>query len=89
MGNDERLPDAASYLACGSALGFYQLPDETYRVSRRLFRGILVDCFSEQPIVLRLPKGFKIPPTAGFLLAFEKQRLKSCLANRRRTLQWM
>jgi len=36
-------------LACGSALGFYKLPDESYLVSRTLFRWILVDWFPEQP----------------------------------------
>src|SRR5215831_13024887 len=32
-------------LACGGALGFYKLPDESYLVSRTLFRWILVDWF--------------------------------------------
>ena len=76
-------------LACGGSLGFYTLPDESYFVSRTLFRWILVDWFSEQPIGLRLPKGFKIPQTAEFHFDFEKQRLKSCLANRMRTLPRM
>jgi hypothetical protein len=31
-------------LACGGALGFYKLPDESYLVSRTVFRWILVDC---------------------------------------------
>ena len=60
-------------LACGSALGFYKLPDESYLVSRTLFRWILVDWFPEQPVGLRLPKGFKIPHGAEF--DFEKQQL--------------
>jgi hypothetical protein len=30
-------------LACGSALGFYKLPDESYLLSRTLFRWTLVD----------------------------------------------
>ena len=62
-------------LACGSSLGFYQLPDESYLVSRTIFRWILVDWFSEQPIGLRLPAGFKIPheKTYGFLS--EQQQL--------------
>ena len=62
-------------LACGSALGFYKLPDESYLVSRTLFRWILVDWFPEQPVGLRLPKGFKIPHTAEFDFEFEKQQL--------------
>ena len=62
-------------LACGSALGFYKLPDESYLVSRTLFRWILVDWFPEQPVGLRLPKGFKIPHGAEFDFDFEKQQL--------------
>jgi hypothetical protein len=62
-------------LASGGSLGFYTLPDETYPVSRTLFRWILVDRFSEQPIGLRLPKGFKIPHGAQFDFDFEKQQL--------------
>ena len=62
-------------LACGSALGFYKLPDESYLVSRTVFRWILVDWFPEQPLGLRLPKGFKIPPNASFDFDFEKEQL--------------
>src|SRR5258708_13970382 len=62
-------------LACGSALGFYKLPDESYLVSRTLFRWILVDWFPEQPVGLRLPKGFKIPNGAEFDFDFEKHQL--------------
>jgi hypothetical protein len=62
-------------LACGSALGSYNLPDESYLVSRTLFRRILVDWFAEQPVGLRLPKGFKIPHAAEFDFGFEKQQL--------------
>jgi len=56
-------------------LGFYKLPDESYLVSRILFRWILVDWFPEQPVGLRLPKGFKIPHDAEFGFDFEKQQL--------------
>jgi len=66
-------------LASGSALGFYKLPDESYLVSRTLFRWILVDWFPEQPVGLRLPKGFKIPHTAQFDFDFEKQQLLNIL----------
>jgi hypothetical protein len=66
-------------LACGSALGFYKLPDESYLVSRTLFRWILVDWFPEQPIGLRLPKGFKIPHGAEFDFDFEKRQLLKIL----------
>jgi hypothetical protein len=62
-------------LACGSGLGFYTLPDESYFSSRMLFRWILVDWFPEQPLGLRLPKGFKIPQGAEFDFDFEKQQL--------------
>ena len=66
-------------LASGSALGFYKLPYESYLVSRTLFRWILVDWFPEQPVGLRLPKGFKIPHTAQFDFDFEKQQLLNIL----------
>src|SRR5258708_19880569 len=48
-------------LACGGSLGFYTLPDESYFVSRTLFRWILVFCFPEQPSYLPLPKRFTFP----------------------------
>jgi len=47
-------------LACGGSLGFYALPDESYFASRTVFRWILVDWFPEQPVGLRLPKGFNM-----------------------------
>jgi hypothetical protein len=62
-------------LACGGSLGFYALPDESYIVSRTVFRWILVDWFPEQPVGLRLPKGFKIPHTVQFDFDVEKQQL--------------
>jgi hypothetical protein len=66
-------------LACGSPLGFYTLPDESYLLSRTLFRWILVDWYSEQPTGLRLPKGFKIPHSAQFDFAFEREQLLKIL----------
>lgn len=54
-------------LACGGSLGFYALPDESYLLSRTLFRWILVDWFPEQPLGLRLPKGFKILTTLNLI----------------------
>lgn len=66
-------------LACGGSLGFYALPDESYLVSRTVFRWILVDWFPEQPVGLRLPKGFKIPHTAQFDFDVEKQQLLKIL----------
>jgi Protein of unknown function (DUF1569) len=66
-------------LACGGSLGFYTLPDESYLVSRTVFRWILVDWFPEQPVGLRLPKDFKIPHDAQFEFDFEKQQLLKIL----------
>jgi len=66
-------------LACGGSIGSYALPDESYVVSRTAFRWILVDWFPEQPMGLRLPKGFKIPHTAQFDFDFEKQQLLKIL----------
>ena len=66
-------------LACGGSLGFYTLPDESYFVSRTLFRWILVDWYPEQPVGLRLPKGFKIPHGATFDFDFEKEQLLKIL----------
>jgi hypothetical protein len=66
-------------LACGGSLGFYALPDESYHVSRTVFRWILVDWFPEQPVGLRLPKGFKIPHSAQFDFEPEKQQLLKIL----------
>ena len=62
-------------LACGGSLGFYELPDESYLTSRTFFKWIIVDWFPEQPVGLRLPKGFKIPHDAEFDFDFEKQQL--------------
>lgn len=66
-------------LACGGSLGFYDLPDESYLVSRTVFRWILVDWYPEQPVGLRLPKGFKIAPSATFDFDFEKGQLLKIL----------
>jgi hypothetical protein len=66
-------------VACAGSLGFYALPDESYLVSRTVFRWILVDWFPEQPVGLRLPTGFKIPHTAQFDFDFEKQQLLKIL----------
>ena len=66
-------------IACGGSLGFYSLPDESYLTSRTLFKWILVDWFPEQPVGLRLPKGFKIPHGAQFDFDFEKQQLLEIL----------
>ena len=62
-------------LACGGALGFYKLPDESYLTSRTLFRWILIDWFPAQPVGLRRPTSFRIPGSAKFDFDFEKQQL--------------
>jgi len=62
-------------LAVGGGLGFYDLPDESYWVSRTFFRWILVDWYSEQPVGLRLPLNFVIQPEEKYDFAFEKSRL--------------
>ena len=66
-------------LACGGSLGLYNIPDESYLVSRTVFRWILVDWYPEQPVGLRLPKGFKIPHGATFDFDFEKEQLLKIL----------
>ena len=66
-------------LACGGSLGFYDLPDESYLLSRTVFRWILVDWFSEQPVGLRLPAGFKIPPDQKFDFETERAQLLKIL----------
>ena len=59
-------------LATGSALGYFDLPDESYFLSRTLFKWILVDLLSEQPKGLQVPLNFKIPPTKHFHFEHEK-----------------
>ena len=67
-------------LACGGSQGFYDLPDESYLISRTLFKWILVDWYPEQPVGLRLPTGFKIPHSKRFEFAYEKSQLLKILA---------
>jgi hypothetical protein len=59
--------------------GFYDLPDESYLISRTLFKWILVDWHPEQPVGLRLPTGFKIPHARRFDFAYEKAQLLKIL----------
>jgi hypothetical protein len=66
-------------LACGGSQGFYDLPAESYLISRTLFKWILVDWYSEQPVGLRLPTGFKIPHAQRFEFAYEKRQLLKIL----------
>lgn len=66
-------------LACGGSQGFYDLPNESYLISRTLFNWILVDWYSEQPVGLRLPTGFKIPHSRRFEFAYERSQLLKIL----------
>jgi hypothetical protein len=66
-------------LACGGSQGFYDLPDESYLISRTIFKWILVDWYPEQPVGLRLPTGFKIPHSQRFEFAYEKSQLLKIL----------
>ena len=58
---------------------FYDLSDESYLISRTLFKWILVDWYSEQPVGLRLPTGFKIPHAQRFEFAYERGQLLKIL----------
>lgn len=66
-------------LACGGSLGFYNIQDESYFLSRTLFRWILVDWFPEQPQGLRLPANFKIPPGQHFDFYEEQSKLATII----------
>jgi len=55
-------------LACGGSQGFYDLPDESYLISRTLFKWILVDWYFGAARWLALPTGFKIPHAQRFEL---------------------
>jgi hypothetical protein len=78
-------------LATGSALGYFDLPDESYLMSRTISKWILVDLLSEQPKGLQIPLNFKIPPTQHFDFEHEKKLLleivdKAC--NSKTTSGW-
>lgn len=66
-------------LACGSSLGFYQVPDESSLLSRAVVRWVIVDWFPEQPMGLRLPSGFKISPDQHFNFESERAQLATIL----------
>jgi Protein of unknown function (DUF1569) len=66
-------------LGCGGSQGFYDLPDESYLISRTLFKWIPVDWFPEQPVGLRLSASFKIPRSQRFEFAHEKAQLLKIL----------
>ncbi|ANF52245.1 hypothetical protein A0O34_17725 [Chryseobacterium glaciei] len=60
-------------LPMGTALGYYELPDKSYLLSRTVFKWLLVDFLSEQPKGLQLPLNFKIPPPERFDLEDNKK----------------
>ena len=62
-------------LAIGSGVGMVDLPDESFYLSRNLFRWILVDWYPEQPRGLRMPLTFIINLNEQFDLDIEKQQL--------------
>ena len=59
-------------IAFGGALGYVDLPDESYLFGRTFVKWILVDWFPEQPVGLRLPLNFVIPHDQQF--DFEKEQ---------------
>lgn len=62
-------------LATGAALGYFNLPDESYLMSRTISKWMLIDMLSEQPKGLLIPLDFKIPLTEKFDLEQEKNLL--------------
>jgi hypothetical protein len=78
-------------LATGSALGYFDLPDESYLMSRTVSKWILVDLLSEQPKGLLLPLTFKIQPTEHFDFEYEKKFLIEIIneaCNSKSTVNW-
>ena len=49
--------------------------DETNLATRTVGRWVIVDWLPEQPVGLRIPKGFKIPHSKRFEFAYEKTQL--------------
>ncbi|SHN45169.1 DUF1569 domain-containing protein [Chitinophaga sp. CF418] len=62
-------------LSLGGALGFYAQSDESYWLSRTLFKWILIDLSSAQPKGLRLPLNFVILSEQNFDFEEEKKIL--------------
>ena len=63
-------------LSLGGGLGYFKLFDESYGLSRTLFKWILVDFFPEQPKGLRMPLNFIIPHEQQFDFEHEKKLLQ-------------
>lgn len=66
-------------LSLGGALGYFNLFDESYGLSRTLFKWILVDFFPAQPRGLRMPLNFIIPINQKFDFDYEKKLLQEIL----------
>jgi hypothetical protein len=66
-------------LSMGSGQGLYNLPDESYLLSRTLFKWIVIDLYSEQPKGLQLPLCMNIKPGAKFDFETEKRKLLAIL----------
>ena len=62
-------------LSMGSGQGFYELPDESYLLSRTVIKWIVIDWYSEQPRGLELPLSMSIPSEAIFDFNEEKKQL--------------
>ncbi|MBS7233389.1 DUF1569 domain-containing protein [Flavobacterium psychroterrae] len=59
-------------LACGSSLGYFNLPDESTFSTRTVGKWLLVDLLPNMPKGLKMPVGFAIPSKEHF--DFEKER---------------
>jgi hypothetical protein len=66
-------------LACGSSLGFYNLPDESYMTSRTVFKWILVNWFRSNQSAYGFRRASKIPHSQRFEFAYEKAQLLKIL----------
>jgi hypothetical protein len=68
-------------LATGSGLGYFNLPDESYLLSKTVFKWLMVDLLSRQPRGLQLPLNFKIASTERFNFEAEKRLLLEIVTN--------
>ncbi|SEO93143.1 DUF1569 domain-containing protein [Mucilaginibacter sp. OK283] len=66
-------------LSLGGALGDFDLWDESYGLSRTVFKWLLVDFFPEQPRGLRMPLNFIIPREAQYDFEQEQKLLLEIL----------
>lgn len=66
-------------LAMGSGMGVYNLPDESYFLSRTVFKWIVINLYQEQPKGLRLPLCMSIPAESQFNFHYERAQLLNIL----------